>query len=266
MKIAKKIVAMLLPVFFILLISSCGKESESEPIFDIRRPDEAFLKYGDEYTNIVELNKINDSVWIHTSYYEIKGSLTSLNGLVILTDKGLVLVNAPWTGKQMDSLGKLAIEHFNSRFRGCIATEAMTENADGMRFLMEGGIGVTCLERVAEKAEMLGLFKADHILAGDDGLVECGDVTLELYFPGEGYSDTNSIVWIDKFNLLFAGNIIKEHGALSLGSHGEGSKEAWPGSLNNIIDRYEDIEIVVPGHGQWGDASLIDYTLGLFEE
>lgn len=265
MKTVKK-VSSLLVIALILLAAGCWERAKDDPTVELKRPDEAFLKYGEEYTDIVELIKINESVWVHTSYYEVNDALTSLNGLVVLTEKGLVLINAPWTGMQMESLEKLAREQFNSGFIEAIVTDAEPNYAGGLRTLMEKGIGITCLENVAEKAQKLGLFEPETVFPGNEAHVNYGDVEFEIYFPGEGYSEDNTIVWIDRYNLLFAGNIVKEYGAHSLGKYGETGKKAWMNSLNNILSRYDNIEIVIPGHGQWGDASLIDYTMGLFEE
>lgn len=261
-----KQVSSLLAIALILFTAGCGDLEKDGPTVELTRPDEAFLKYGEEYTDIVELVKINDSVWVHISYYEFNDALTSRNGLVVLTDKGLVLINAPCTGMQMESLEKLTQEQFNSGFIEVIVTDVEQNHAGGLRSLMEKGIGITCLENVAKKARELSLFEPKTELPGYEAQVAYGGMAFEIYFPGEGYSEDNTIVWIDKYNLLFAGNIVKEYGARSLGKYGETGKKAWMDSLNNILSRYENIEIVIPGHGQWGDASLIEYTLGLFEE
>ena len=259
MKTIKKVAGVLCIALF-LLVTGCGDQAGNGSDTDLRIPDEAFLKYGEEYTDIVELARINDSVWVHTSYYEIGGVLRPHNGLVVLTNSGLVLVNAPWTGNQMDSLDKLVIEQFNSRFTDAIVTDVAAEYTGGLRCLKKKDIRLTCLDRVAQNVVEIGLIEPDTVLDGDEACITYGDVDFEIFFPGAGYSDNNTIVWIDEYNLLYAGNLVKEYGASSLGN--SRVSRAWPDSLTNILSRYDSIEIVVPGRGQWGDASLIDYTWG----
>lgn len=265
MKTIKR-VSGLLAITFLMLAAGCGERPEEGQTIELKRPDEAFLKYGEEYTDIVELSRINDSVWVHTSYYEIGDALTSVNGLVVLTDNGLVLINAPWTANQMESLEKLALEQFNSGITEAIVTDADPDHAGGLSCLEEKGIGITCLDRVAKKARELGLFEPKTVLEGDEARVNFGDLDFEIFFPGESCSEDDTIVWIDKYDLLFADNIVKEYGAHSLGVSAQAKRTAWIDSLSRITDRYEDIDIVIPGHGQWGDASLIEYTLELLEE
>lgn len=264
MKVIRQLAGVLVIALY-LLAAGCTEQALNDPYIGVKRPDEAFLKYGEEFTDIVELFKINDSVWVHTSYDEISGVLTPHNGLVVVTDQGLVLIDAPWTKKQMDSLEKLALQHFNSGFADAIITDAEPDQMDGIYCLADKGIRVTCLERVAGKADKLGC-EPDTVLEGDEASVTCGDTDFEIYYPGECCSDDCTIVWIGKYNLLFAGDFVKEYGAHSLGQSGKAGSRTWPESLNNILSHYDNIEIVVPGHGQWGDATLIDYTLGLFEE
>ena len=80
-------------------------------------------------------------------------------------------------------------------------------------------------------------------------------------FPRAGYSDNNTIVWIDKYNLLCR-NLVKVWSQFLVNS----KVSRAGGLIDQHLSRYDSIEIVVPGRGLWGDSSLIDYTLGLFEE
>jgi metallo-beta-lactamase class B len=44
---------------------------------------------------------------------------------------------------------------------------------------------------------------------------------------------------------------------------GDADIKEWPRSLNNILKKFPQSRIVVPGHGAWGDLSLIHHTLKL---
>jgi metallo-beta-lactamase class B len=262
----KAIITAMLIISMCLGQAGCGGTEVQDGRPDINRPDESFLKYGNDYADIVELSKINNSVWVHTSYYDYNGSLTPSNGLVVVTEEGLVLVDTPWTDTQMESLDKLAHEYFNCGFVNAVITHAHIDRIGGAGYLRKSGIPATCLERVATRAKELGFTVPDDVIRADEHRFEVDGTEFEIYYPGEGHTIDNTVVWIDRYNLLFAGCMTKEHGAMSLGNTGEANIEAWPVSLGNLLDRYENIEIVVPGHGQWGDKSLIDYTLGLFGE
>lgn len=261
-----RVCVFLLMIIFCINFTGCGKQNEEKDKIEIKRPDESFLKYGEDISNIVEMNKINNSVWVHTSYYDYNGSLSPSNGLVVVTNEGIVLVDTPWTDKQMESLDKLVQENFNCGIKDAVITHAHTDRIGGAAYLLGKNIKITCLNRVAKRAKELGFTVPDDVIDADEYQFTVGDIDFELYYPGGGHTIDNTVLWIKKYNLLFAGCIVKEHGAISLGNTSEADVVAWPDSLNNILTRYENIEVVVPGHGQWGDKSLIDYTLGLFTD
>lgn len=263
---AIRVGALLLLMISCMILTGCGKTEEKKEIIDIKKPDESFLKYGNDSSDIVEMNKINNSVWVHTSYFDYNGSLTPSNGLVVVTSEGLVLIDTPWTDKQMESLDKLVQENFNCGFKDAVITHAHIDRIGGAAYLRGKNIKITSLERVAKRAEELGFTVPDDVINADEYQLTVGDTDFDVYFPGEGHTIDNTVVWIKKYNLLFAGCIAKEHGAISLGDLNEANIKAWPDSLNSILAKYENIEIVVPGHGQWGDKSLIDYTLGLLTD
>ena len=40
--------------------------------------------------------------------------------------------------------------------------------------------------------------------------------------------------------------------------------KGWPRSLKNLLKKYPDTLIVIPGHGRWGHVNLIHHKLTLF--
>ena len=66
-------------------------------------------------------------------------------------------------------------------------------------------------------------------------------------------------------HVLFGGCLIKELDA-SKGYLGDANVAAWSGTVEAVKMAYPEVKVVVPGHGQYGDAKLLDYTIGLFRE
>jgi len=61
--------------------------------------EEQTLKSGSEDSNYVELNRVKDNIWVHTTYTDYKGNRTPSNGLIIETSDGLVLIDTPWNNE-----------------------------------------------------------------------------------------------------------------------------------------------------------------------
>lgn len=266
MKQMIRILAIYMASVLVFMFSACQNNNNVPKQEPLKKPDESFLKYGDTNETIVELTKINNSVWVHTSYTEENGSLIPSNGLVVLTDKNLVLIDTPWTELQMESLDKLAHEAFNGTFKSAIISHAHVDRIGGASYLRKKKIPITSLDNVAKKAEEKGFVVPDQISKGDNVTLKIDNTDFEIFYPGEGHTTDNTVVWIEKYNLLFAGCLVKQYGADSLGDITEANLEKWPETIKALQEKYPDTEVVVPGHGQWGDTTLMDYTLELLEE
>jgi len=71
------------------------------------------------------------------------------------------------------------------------------------------------------------------------------------------------VVWLAKHKILFGGCLVKSLQSKSLGNTADASIEIWPTSIQNVLNKYPDIEIVVPGHGKIGNVNLLKHTAKL---
>jgi len=63
--------------------------------------------------------------------------------------------------------------------------------------------------------------------------------------------------------VLFGGCLIKSKNSGSLGNTADAVVEAWDGSVEKIKSTFRDIELVIPGHGAYGNAELLSHTIEL---
>ena len=64
--------------------------------------------------------------------------------------------------------------------------------------------------------------------------------------------------------VLFGGCLVKELEA-SKGNLADADTLAWSNTIQNLKVKFPEAQIIVPGHGKFGDRSLLDYTEKLFE-
>lgn len=93
---------------------------------------------------------------------------------------------------------------------------------------------------------------------------EIDKVKIETYYPGAGHSVDNLTVWFPDSKVLFGGCLIKSLDANNLSNLADASVKEWPNSLKNLLKKYPDVKLVIPGHGNWGDVGLISHILELF--
>lgn len=227
---------------------------------------ESVLESGTTDSDFVQLTKINDNVWVHTTYYDYNGFRTESNGLLILTAKGLVLVDTPWTNEQTKELIKLTKEKFKQEVIAAIITHAHIDRIGGIKTLLENKIDVKSTLLTAQRAEELGYDKPNPSIVNDDAILEFGEMKLEVYFPGEGHTIDNIVVWLPNDKILFGGCILKSIESISIGNTDDANIEQWPSSIENLINKFPSPTVIIPGHGTWGDKEIYTHTLNLLKK
>jgi glyoxylase-like metal-dependent hydrolase (beta-lactamase superfamily II) len=104
----------------------------------------------------------------------------------------------------------------------------------------------------------------NHSFKINDGLkFEIGNEMVEIYYPGPGHTQDNIVVYFHQRKMLFAGCIVKALRWKGLGFTGDADLKEWSNSLKKLLDKFPQSRIVIPGHGSYGDLSLIHHTLKL---
>ena len=88
----------------------------------------------------------------------------------------------------------------------------------------------------------------------------------EIYFPGESHTIDNMVVYLKKGKILFGGCMISALKRNKPGYIGDANMKEWPNSVKMVMKKFPDCEIVIPGHGKWGDKRLLEHTVRLLEK
>jgi len=96
--------------------------------------------------------------------------------------------------------------------------------------------------------------------------LKIGGETIDVYYPGSTHTIDNTVVYFQKRKILFGGCMIKSLDAKNAGNTADADMQKWPRSIEKVLARYKDARIVVPGHGDCGDISLLKYTIELLDK
>ncbi len=218
--------------------------------------------FADDST-AVELARISESVWVHTSYVTINGFRTASNGLVIRGPDGEALVDTCWNdGQTRALLDRMKVE-FKKPVLLAVITHAHDDRIGGIRALLGAGVKVVSTPLTSKKAQAAGYPPPLPELDPRITQLRVGGFSMEVFFPGPAHTADNVTVWVPEDKVLFGGCLVKSLGSLNLGNTAEADLKAWPGSIRALIGKYPGARIVVPGHGPWGGAELLTHTLEL---
>lgn len=205
------------------------------------------------------LTKLNNEVWVHTTYTEMDGYLVPANGLIINSSKGIYLIDTTWNEPLANELLKMIKQNFHKQVKKAIITHHKIDRLGGVPALLKNKIPVESTSFISKSAKKEGYSKIAPTLDRSP-VLKLGKTTIETYYPGEGHTSDNIVVWLPKYKLLF-GDMIFALEQQNVGIIDEANMSAWPYTIQNLINKYPNAKIVVPGHKSWGDFSLLPHTI-----
>lgn len=214
------------------------------------------------------IDKLSANTFIHKTYFQTQQwGKVYCNGLVYCRDGEAVVFDTPVN----DSLSLVLInwikQDLHAKLKAVVVNHFHEDCLGGLKAFHDNGAASYSsnltrqytLEDTAGKSEIPQHgFSKELVLKVGKGKV------VNRYFGG-GHTRDNIVSYIPSEKVLFGGCLIKEQGA-GKGNLADADVDAWPNTVRKVKSSFPDIKYVVPGHGQWGNTSLLDYTIRLFSE
>lgn len=219
---------------------------------------------ADSKNGELEVRRIAEGVYLHTSYhlYPDAGYFPS-NGLIIVDDSEAYLVDTAWSEEDTAKLLAWA-EEKGVTIKAAVITHFHDDRSVGLPVLNAAGIKTYASARTNYLLEQAGFETAQTGFRGDG--VELKKGVAVAYFAGVGHTEDNLVVWLPKHKLLFGGCFVRPKSSSSLGNTADASIGEWLKSAERLAAAFPDVDIVVPGHGEPGDASLFTHTIDLLRD
>lgn len=246
-------------------------------------------KYETKLSEELFITKLSETVYVVTHYFPWES-----NSLIVkASDKEVVLIDTPYDTSATALMLKWVENIMKPEKVTAINTGFHVDNLGGNQYLRKKGIDIygadrTCRlidergektqqeiitwlkpeqERIKKAYEMMVFEKPNKVFKIEEGIfLKIGNLSFDVYFPGETHSPDNLVVYIKECDLLFGGCMIKALSSENLGFTGDANISEWPNSLKVIQEKYKSAQIVIPHHGMWGDMSLIQHTIDLLEK
>ncbi|GAB2539481.1 subclass B1 metallo-beta-lactamase [Spirosoma aerophilum] len=217
----------------------------------------------------LSVTPLNKQVFVHTTYGMYGGTPFPSNGLIIKTKSGVVLVDTGWdTDTNTDNTRELlewVSKNLHQPVRLCIVTHAHEDRVGGISELRKAGVRVVSTPLTARKSVKLGFQAPDGILPNDTTFT-IGKESIRCFFPGEGHTADNIVVWLPGQQILYGGCLVKSVAAFGMGNLADANLNEWAGSIKNVMKHFGTARVVVPGHQDWTDTKSLEHTLTLLKK
>lgn len=210
------------------------------------------------------VTRISENAYIHTSFLQTNDfGLVPCNGLVVTGGKEAFVFDTPTDDLSSKELIEWIQSSLGFEVKGVLPTHFHNDCLGGLQAFEESAITSYASNHTIQLAKENN-FVLPRNGFSDSLQLKVGDQTILAKYFGEGHTRDNVVVYFQSEDVLFGGCLIKELGA-NKGFLGDANVNSWSNTVENVKKRFPDAKIVVPGHGQYGNFELLDYTVNLFK-
>lgn len=208
------------------------------------------------------ISHLTDQFYVYTTFNIFNGSPFPSNSMYVVTADGVVLIDTPWDTTQFQPLLDSIQARHQKKVVMALATHFHSDRTAGLLYYQSKGIPTytsrhthnLCLERNEPASDRV--FEKDTVF-------NIGGYQFHTYYPGEGHTADNIVVWFDKVRVLYGGCLVKSTENQSLGNVADANIKEWGPTMKRLIRKYPDARFVIPGHFSWKSNQSLHHTLKL---
>jgi glyoxylase-like metal-dependent hydrolase (beta-lactamase superfamily II) len=210
----------------------------------------------------LEIAHLTGDFYVFTTYGSYRGGRISSNGLYLVTNAGAVMIDTPWDTTQFAPLlDSIRVRH-GKEVVLCLATHSHADRTAGFDFMREKGVKTFSSEQTYQLSRAGG-YKLAEFRFRQDTTFTVGGRSFTAYYPGEGHTRDNLVVWFPEARVLYGGCLVKSTEATDLGNVSEANLAAWPETMKNLSRRFPRPRYVIPGHQSWASTKSLRHTVEL---
>jgi metallo-beta-lactamase class B len=203
--------------------------------------------------------------YIFTTYNSYKGTQVPANGLYLVTEAGVVMIDTPWDTTQFQPLlDSIKLKHHKDVVI-CIATHSHEDRTGGLEYYAQKGIKTYTSKQTDELCKAHGYKRAQYVMS-KDSVFKVGTYSFQTYYAGPGHTPDNIVVWFDKEKVLYGGCLIKSSEANDLGNLNDANVKEWPFTIKNLQNKFQQPQFIIPGHNEWHNKKSLEHTLKLIKQ
>lgn len=208
------------------------------------------------------LSHLTGDFYVYTTYNTYEGSRIPANGMYLVTDDGVVLFDTPWDTTQFQPLlDSIRLKHHKDVIM-CIATHWHSDRTEGLEYYKQKGIKTYTTKRTDELCQKNNKKRAEFIIENDT-VFTIGNYSFETYYPGQGHTEDNIVLWFGKAKILYGGCLIKGAEAEDLGYLGDGNILEYETTLKNVQKKYPDPNYIIVSHHDWNNVNALKHSIKL---
>ncbi len=213
----------------------------------------------------LRISHLTGDFYIYTTYSTYNESRVPANGMYLVTAGGVILFDTPWDTTQFQPLlDSIRVKH-NKTVQLCIATHWHSDRTEGLEYYRQQGIKTYTTFLTDSLCKKNNKKRAEFLMAKDT-VFNAGKYFFETYYPGEGHTADNIIIWFKKEKILYGGCLIKGTGANDLGYLGDANPVEYADTLKRVQKKCPAPRYIILSHSGWDDLNSLSHSIQLAEK
>lgn len=213
----------------------------------------------------LKIAPLTGDFYIYTTYNTYKESQVPANGMYLVTGDGVVMFDTPWDTTQFQPLLDSIRSRHNKPVVMCFATHWHSDKTAGLEYYRQQGIK-TYTTVLTDELSKKNNKKRAELLMTRDTVFHVGQYSFETYYPGQGHTKDNIIIWFKKEKILYGGCLIKGADAEDLGYLDDGNKTAYATTLKKVRKKCRKPEYIIVAHSDWKDIRSLQHSLKMAKQ
>jgi len=218
--------------------------------------------FGQSKNSPLQISHLTGDFYVYRTFSDYKGTKISANAMYLVTDKGVVLFDAPWDTTQFQPLLDSIKTKHHKEVVMLFATHSHDDRAGGLDFYRKKGIKTYTIKLTDDILKKENKPRAEFIIPNDKTFT-VGQYTFEVYYPGKGHASDNIVAWFEKEKVLYGGCFIKSADAKDLGYLADSDVKEWKKSIGRVKAKFKNPVYIISGHEDWTNTESLNHTLEL---
>jgi metallo-beta-lactamase class B len=213
----------------------------------------------------LKISHLTGDFYIYTTYNTYHESKVPANGMYLVTNNGVVMFDTPWDTTQFQPLlDSIKLKH-NKSVVLCFATHWHSDKTAGLEYYRQQGIKTYTSVLTDELSKKNNKKRAEYLIANDT-VFNVGQYSFETYYPGQGHTIDNIVIWFKKEKILYGGCLIKGADDKDLGYLGDGNITEYGSTLKKVQKKCRKPKFIIIAHSDWKNTNSLKHSLKMAKE
>lgn len=218
--------------------------------------------YGQGQNAKLKITHLTGDFYVYTTYNTYEGYQVPANGMYLVTNNGVVMFDTPWDSTQFQPLLDSIKSKHNKQVVMSFATHWHSDKTAGLEYYRQLGIKTYTTVLTDELSKKNDKKRAEFLMANDT-VFNVGQYFFETYYPGEGHTTDNIVVWFEKEKILYGGCLIKGADDKDLGYLGDANVKSYAATLKKVMQKCRQPKFIIIAHSDWKNTNSLRHSLEL---